>query len=82
MCKVRKPGAAERTILAPPHKVQWLLDSGKATLGECEFPANGVVMCTTLNKQGVPRNIVVPERKVTKRLGRGDTLGECQENGG
>ena len=46
------------------------------TLGECEFPANGPVMCT-IDQKGRLKNIIVKERHITKRLGRGDTLGEC-----
>jgi hypothetical protein len=33
-------------------------------------------MCT-VTKKGNLKNILVDEEKVTKKLGKGDTLGEC-----
>jgi hypothetical protein len=74
MCRIKKSGA-QKTVLVKLAKVQKKLDQG-LTLGECAFPANGVVMCTE-DKKGNPKNIIVPEEKVTKMLGKGATLGEC-----
>ena len=73
MCRIRKHGAQE-TVLVKNENVADKLAKG-LTLGECEFPANGPVMCTI--KKGELKNIIVREGKVTKRLGKGDTLGEC-----
>jgi hypothetical protein len=74
MCRIRKGGAQEN-VLVKPEKVAEKQAKG-LTLGECEFPANGPVMCTT-DKHGNPKNIIVREGKVTKWLGKGATLGEC-----
>lgn len=64
--------------MASPRRVAKLLAAGRATLGECEFAANGKVMCT-LDRRGNLANIIVPEKFITKRLGKGDTLGECSD---
>jgi hypothetical protein len=74
MCRIKKNGA-QQTVLVKLAKVQDKLAQG-LTLGECEFPANGQVMCTE-DKKGNPKNRIVREEKITKRLGKGDTLGEC-----
>ena len=77
MCKVpRRLGAAQKTIVKPTAKVQRLLDAGRATLGECANAANGKVMCG-VDRRGNLVNQVVPEKYITKRLGKGWTLGEC-----
>jgi len=74
MCRIRKHGAQE-TVLVRNERVAAKLARG-LTLGECQFPANGPVMCF-LDKKGNLKNIIVPQRRVTKMLGRGATLGEC-----
>jgi hypothetical protein len=74
MCRIRKHGAQE-TVLVRDAQVAAKQAKG-LTLGECEFPANGRVMCTR-DKKGSLKNIIVKERHITKRLGKGDTLGEC-----
>jgi len=79
MCRIRKHGAQE-TVLVKNENVAGKLAKG-LTLGECEYPANGWVMCI-LDKRGNLKNIIVKERHVTKMLGKGAIDGECTGNPG
>jgi hypothetical protein len=75
MCKI-KPNGAQKTVLVKPEKVQKKLDQG-LTLGECANPSNGRVLCKT--RSGERTNVLVPEKKVQKLLGKGSyTLGACE----
>jgi hypothetical protein len=70
MCRIRK-GGAQKTVLVKNENVAARL-AKDLTLGECEFPANGRVMCIR-NKKGNLKHIIVPERRVRKQLGKGAT---------
>jgi hypothetical protein len=75
MCRIKKSGA-QKTSLVAPGKVQKKLDRG-FTLGECANPSNGRVLCRT--RSGERTNVLVPEKKVQKLLGKGSyTLGACE----
>jgi hypothetical protein len=74
MCKVGKSGV-QKTYLVKTEQ-QAAKKAKGLTVGECQYPANGRVMCTT-DKHGNPKNIRVREKNIRKKLLDGATLGEC-----
>ena len=66
----------KRTIVIGAPAVAAHLRHGD-TLRECADPTNGrVVMCK--KKGGELVNVLVSQKRVKKKLGRGMTLGECE----
>lgn len=74
MCKIQDSGV-EMTKMVPPSNVQAQAARG-LTLGECNHPSNGRVVCKA--KRGKRVNVLLPDREVQKALDTGFcTLGEC-----
>lgn len=76
MCtEPRGPLGAQRNLVVRPERAARLIAKGRATPGECAFPANGPIMCGVRRGQLVQR--AVPVLRVTTMQGKGWMLGPC-----